>query len=235
MNEQATARPVPWLSMILPARNEANGLASVLEPLQSWRARGVELILVDGASTDATPAIARPRVDQLVVVDPGRARQMNAGAALARAPRLWFVHADTRVDDRHLARLARERAPWGHFRARLSGRRPLFRAIETLMNLRSRCSGISTGDQSLFVDAHAFNTVGGYPDQPLMEDIALSARLRARLGRPVQAGPAVTTSSRRWEQQGAMRTIVRMWWLRWRYWRGADPAVLYRLYEEDGP
>jgi GT2 family glycosyltransferase len=160
---------------------------------------------------------------------------MNAGASRARAPRLWFLHADTRVRAAHLEQLAVEPSSWGHFRARLSGRHRLFRVIERLMNLRSRWTGIATGDQSLFVDAELFRAVGGFPDQPLMEDIELSRRLRARAGWPVQASPPVVTDSRRWEEYGAWRTMVRMWCLRWSYWRGADPARLQRLYERKGP
>lgn len=223
----------PWLSVIVPTRNEEAGIAAVLEPLQPWRCRGVEVLLVDGESRDGTTEQAQPRVDQVLRIPPGRARQMNAGARRARAPRLWFLHADTRVQDQHLEYLARTGARWGHFRARLSGRHPLFRVIAYLMNLRSRWTGIVTGDQGLFVDTGLFRAVGSFPEQPLMEDIELSRRLRARAGRPVQAAPPVITDSRRWEEHGPWRTMVRMWWLRWRYWRGADPARLQRLYERD--
>lgn len=224
----------PWLSVIVPARDEAAGIAAVLEPLQPWRRRGVEVLLVDGESTDRTAELARPRVDQVLRVAPGRARQMNAGAMHARAPRLWFLHADTLVRDQHLEYLASTGAAWGHFRVRLSGGHPLFRVIECLMNLRSRWTGIATGDQSLFLNMDLFRAVGCFPEQPLMEDIELARRLRARAGWPVQAGPPVSTDSRRWEHRGPWRTMVQMWRLRWRYWRGDDPACLGRLYERGG-
>ncbi len=225
----------PWLSVIVPARNEASGIAQTLAPLASWRNRGVEVILVDGGSTDATRARAGVGVDQLLESAPGRAHQMNRGAAQARAPLLWFLHADTRVDGRHLQVLKEENRPWGHFRVRLSGRHPLFRVIAALMNLRSRVTGVSTGDQSLFVRTDLFRVAGGFPEQPLMEDVAFTARLRRQAGRPAQRGPALTTDSRRWENRGAWRTIREMWWLRWRYWRGEDPAVLRQRYERDTP
>lgn len=222
----------PWLSVIVPARNEADRIAVTLEPLQPWRGPGgVEVILVDGDSADATRVRAAPGVDRLVQSQPGRARQMNLGAGLARAPLLWFLHADTRIRTEHIERLARTGGRWGHFRVRLSGRRPLFSLIAALMNLRSRLSGISTGDQSLFVPTDLFRAVGGFPEQPLMEDVALSARLRHRAGWPVQLAPPLVTDSRRWESRGPWRTIVRMWCLRWRYWRGADSAILQQRYE----
>lgn len=217
--------------MIVPALNEAAGIRDTLMPLQVWRAEGVELILVDGGSTDATCERAEDLVDRLAACEPGRARQMNHGAGLAQAPLLWFLHADTRVDDRHLQQLARETASWGHFHVRLSGRRRLFRLIGALINLRSGLSGVATGDQALFVRRGLFRAVDGYPDQPLMEDLALCARLREQAGRAARRGPAVKTDSRRWERNGAWRTIALMWWLRWRYWRGADPGQLHRLYE----
>jgi len=224
----------PWLSVVIPARNEGAGIVDALTPLQSWRARGVEVILVDGDSADDTREQAGSRVDVLLSTAPGRAGQMNRGAACARAPLLWFLHADTHACAQHLQALQRLRRPWGHFRVRLSGPHPLLRVIEATMNLRSRVSGISTGDQSLFVRASLFRSAGGFPEQPLMEDVALARRLRERAGWPVQCGPALVTDSRRWERRGPWRTMVQMWWLRWRYWRGADPRTLQQLYE-DGP
>lgn len=223
----------PWLSVIVPARNESARIADTLAPLQAWRGRGVEVILVDGESSDGTPEAAAQRVDRLLRSAPGRAHQMNQGMAQASAPQLWFLHADTRVDERHLRALQDPPRPWGHFRVRLSGRHPLFRVIATLMNVRSRVTGISTGDQSLFGYAMALRAEGGFPEQPLMEDVALTARLRQRIGPPAQLGPAVVTDSRRWEMRGPWRTMMQMWWLRWRYWRGDDPAALQRQYERE--
>ncbi|MFW5909267.1 MAG: TIGR04283 family arsenosugar biosynthesis glycosyltransferase, partial [Thiohalospira sp.] len=160
------------------------------------------------------------------------------GAEAARAPVLLFLHADTRPpadgDRLLLAGLARSGRRWGRFDVRLSGadRHRLLRVVGALMNARSRLTGIATGDQGLFVERAAFAAVGGFPEQPLMEDIALSAALKARCGRPLCLRVRVRTSSRRWEDNGVVRTILLMWGLRLRYWLGADPAVLAARYKQ---
>ncbi len=158
---------------------------------------------------------------------------MNAGAAAASGEVLWFVHADTRVDAAGPvaleAAVADPSCAWGYFGVRLSGRGFLFWATARLMNLRSRLTGIATGDQGLFVRRDLFAAVGGYPDIPLMEDVALSRALRGHR-RPCCLPLRLTTSSRRWETRGPWRTVWLMWSLRWAYWRGADPAELAQRY-----
>ncbi len=221
------------LSVIVPARDEGAEIAAALRTLAPVRARGGEIILVDGGSRDDTVARAWPFVDNVIEAAPGRAVQMNAGAAAARGDWLWFVHADSRVDAAAVADLeamaGRSRRRWARFGVRLSGRRVLFRTIAFLMNARSCVTGIATGDQGMAVERALFESVGGYPEQPLMEDIALSRMLRAQ-ARPACLPVRITTSSRRWEQRGAWRTIWLMWSLRFAYWRGADPAALARRY-----
>lgn len=226
----------PWVSVIIPALNEAAVIDRLLAPLQPWRQRGVEVILVDGGSHDGTADLASSSVNRMLLSEPGRARQMNAGARSARAPLLWFLHADTELDDRHLRALQRYRhADWGRFDVRLRGRRWLFRLIGLLISLRSRITGIATGDQGLFVSRACFDAVGGFPEQPLMEDVELSARLKARAGRPCCLRPPLTTDSRRWERAGPWRTVWLMWRLRWDYWRGVDPVRLHaRYYRSEG-
>jgi rSAM/selenodomain-associated transferase 2 len=222
----------PALSIVIPALNEAAGIEATLQALQELRARGVELVLADGGSSDATPTLARPWVDAVVDAPRGRALQMNAGAARARADALLFLHADTRLppmgDELVLQALAGG-ACWGRFDVRIEGRPWMLRVVAALMNLRSRASGIATGDQAIFVTREAFERVGGFPVQPLMEDIEISRRLK-RLGRPACLGARVCTSGRRWEQRGVWRTIVLMWRLRWRYWRGESAARLAQAY-----
>ena len=225
----------PVLSIVIPALNEAAGLEATLQALQPLRLRGVELVLADGGSSDATPTLAQPWVDAVVDAPRGRALQMNAGAARARADVLLFLHADTRLpplaDVLVLQAVQRsdKGACWGRFDVRIEGHPRMLRVVAALMNLRSRASGIATGDQAIFITREAFERVGGFPEQPLMEDIEISRRLK-RLGRPACLRARVCTSGRRWEQRGVWRTIVLMWRLRWRYWRGESPARLAEAY-----
>jgi rSAM/selenodomain-associated transferase 2 len=225
----------PVLSIVIPALNEAAGLEATLQALQPLRLRGVELVLADGGSSDSTPTLAQPWVDAVVDAPRGRALQMNAGAARARASVLLFLHADTRLpplaDVLVLQAVQRsdKGACWGRFDVRIEGRAWMLRVVAVLMNLRSRASGIATGDQAIFITREAFERVGGFPEQALMEDIEISRRLK-RLGRPACLRARVCTSGRRWEQRGVWRTIVLMWRLRWRYWRGESPARLAEAY-----
>ena len=221
------------LSIIVPTLDEGASVATTLESFAPMRSAGDEVIVVDGGSADGTPELARPRADRVLTAPRGRARQMNAGAAAAGGDVLWFVHADSRVDP--AARADLEQAfgtgghAWARFGVRLSGRRPLFRLVAALMNARSCLTGIATGDQGIAVTRTAFEAVGGFPELPLMEDVALSRALRAR-ARPACLPVRITTSSRRWEQHGAWRTVWLMWSLRFAYWRGVDPAVLAGRY-----
>ena len=221
------------LSIIVPMLNEAAALPVLLPQLAHWHARGCEVVLVDGGSTDGSADVARAAGFRVVEAERGRARQMNAGAALARGEVLVFLHADTQLpteaDAAVRGALADERRDWGRFDVRITGRAPMLRVVAALMNLRSRLTGIATGDQAMFVRREAFDAVGGFPLQPLMEDIELSRRLLRR-SRPACLRARVTTSGRRWEQRGVWRTIVLMWRLRWAYWRGVPAEVLAEAY-----
>ena len=220
------------LSIVLPVLNEAAGITATLRALSPLRARGHEVIVVDGGSADATLALAAAGADRVVQGPRGRARQMNAGAAIARGDVLLFLPADTVLPDAADAAIQQAVAAgacWGRFDVRISGGEALFPLIAGLMNLRSRLSGIATGDQALFVQRTLFAQLGGYADQPLMEDIELSRRLRA-LSPPACLRQRVQTSGRRWQQRGVWRTVWLMWSLRWRYWRGASPEALARAY-----
>jgi rSAM/selenodomain-associated transferase 2 len=221
------------LSIVIPTLNEEVGIASALDALTPLRTAGCEVIVADGGSADRTTLLARPRCDRVVAAPRGRGAQMNAGAAAARADVLLFLHADTRLpegaDRSILGELARSKRKWGRFDVRIAGRHPLLGTVAYLMNWRSRLTGIATGDQAIFVERSAFVAVGCFPDIPLMEDIALSARLR-RVTRPLCLSACVTTSGRRWDEHGLMRTILLMWRLRAAFFRGADPAALARAY-----
>ncbi|MGQ0591163.1 MAG: TIGR04283 family arsenosugar biosynthesis glycosyltransferase [Gammaproteobacteria bacterium] len=221
------------LSIIVPCLNEAAVIVEGLCALAPLRRRGAELILVDGGSRDATSVLACPWVDRVLSAPPGRARQMNTGAREARGDILLFLHADTRLPqnaDALITSALDSGRIWGRFDVEIEGRHKMLRVVARLMNLRSRLTGIATGDQAIFVSSRAFRAIGGYPDLPLMEDIALSRRLKS-LGRPACLCERVTTSGRRWETQGVWRTILLMWRLRLRYFLGTDPGRLAARYE----
>ncbi|MES9968778.1 MAG: TIGR04283 family arsenosugar biosynthesis glycosyltransferase [Candidatus Thiodiazotropha sp.] len=221
------------ISVIIPCLNEGADLERCLMDLQPMRAAGHELILVNGGSRDLElMGKLQSSVDGLLHVSPGRALQMNRGAMQASGDVYWFLHADSRIDaDMHSAilRALSSEPTWGRFDVRLSGVHPLLRIIERMMNWRSCFSGIATGDQGIFMDRRLFEKVGGYPDQPLMEDIAISRRLKRLTPGLCLPGPLVT-SSRRWESQGIIRTMLLMWTLRFAYWIGVSPKYLARLY-----
>ena len=223
----------PRLAIIVPVLDEEAAIAATLQGLSALRARGAELIVVDGGSRDRTAEIARPLCDRLLTAPRGRAAQMNAGAGAAQGEVLLFLHADTRLPDDAdrlvLAGLAASGRAWGRFDVRIDGTHPLLPLVAALMNLRSRASGIATGDQAIFVARTAFAAVGGYPDIALMEDIVLSQRLK-RLTRPLCLRSRALTSGRRWEKHGVMRTILTMWRLRLAFWLGAKPDTLATRY-----
>lgn len=229
----AGTRPAPPLSVIVPVLNEAENIARTLGALSAARADGCEVIVVDGGSEDGSAQIAAGRCDRVVHSARGRAVQMNAGARLARAPVLLFLHADTRLPEgahrRVLAVLAECGAPWGRFDVAFEPAPAPLRLIALMMNLRSRYTGIATGDQAIFVRREAFEALGGYARIALMEDIELSRRLR-KIAWPICLHERVVTSSRRWLRGGPWRTVALMWRLRLAYFLGADPAVLARRY-----
>ena len=221
------------LSLVVPVLNEAPELPRLLTQLSRLALQDVEIIVADGGSEDGTADIVERAGFVVIGAARGRARQMNAGAAMATREVLWFMHADTHVPDEApeciLTALAKGNHVWGRFDVRISGRPYMLRVISHLMNLRSRLTGIATGDQAMFMTRHAFDEVGGFPDQPLMEDIEISKRLLA-LSRPACIARRVAPSGRRWEVNGVWRTILLMWRLRWAYWRGVPVQQLAEAY-----
>ena len=224
---------VPALSIIMPVLDEAERIAAALTALAPLRARGVEVIVADGGSRDGTMDLARPFADLVITAPRGRGAQMNAGAAVAQGDVLLFLHADTTLppgaDDMLLDRLRADKRRWGRFDVQIEGQNPLLSVVSGFMNWRSRLSGIATGDQAMFVVRSAFATVGGFPDIPLMEDVAMSKRLK-RVSRPLCIDARVVTSGRRWDQRGILRTVLLMWRLRLAYFFGSEPATLARRY-----
>jgi rSAM/selenodomain-associated transferase 2 len=224
---------MPTLSIIIPVLDEEAGIVECLDALVEYRKRGAEVIVVDGGSRDRTRELARPRADQTWISPRGRAAQMNAGAARASGDVLLFLHADTRLpafSDRSIFDGLRNSGyVWGRFDVRIVGSSFALRFVSAAMNMRSRLTGIATGDQAMFVNRDAFAACGGFPDIPLMEDIALSHALK-RIGPPLCLRAWVGTSGRRWEQHGVFRTILLMWRLRLAYFLGAEPTALARRY-----
>ncbi len=223
----------PQISIVLPILNEEAYITACLDALQALRDQNCELIVVDGGSRDRSVALAKPLADRVVVSAKGRSTQMNAGARQASGDIFWFLHADSQPpsDAPHVIRAALTQPEhcWGRFDVRLSGYRPSLRMVEFSMNLRSRLTGIATGDQGIFVRRELFERIGGYPPISLMEDIALSRALK-RHSRPVCLRQCILSSSRRWERDGVARTILLMWRLRLAYFLGADPDGLARNY-----
>lgn len=221
------------LSIIVPMLDEAHTIVATLTALGPLRARGAELIVVDGGSVDGSAALAAPLADAVIAALRGRALQMNAGAAQARGLVLLFLHADTALPPRADALVAEALLDparlWGRFDVHIEGRSAMLPVVAALMNLRSRLTGIATGDQAIFVRRDAFFQAGAFPAQPLMEDITISRRLRT-MSAPVCLRAKVTTSGRRWDSKGAWRTIFLMWKLRLRYWLGTDADALSRDY-----
>lgn len=221
------------ISIIVPTLNESAVVDLALQALQPLRARGHEVIVVDGGSRDNTLSLARKYADRTVMSGAGRALQMNAGAGYAKHEFLLFLHADTLLPDTadeliHAA-LAPQASCWGRFDVRLDHPHPVYRLVEHSINWRSHLSGVATGDQAIFVEREYFERVGSFDRLPLMEDVALSKKL-LHFARPARVTTPVLTSARRWEQGGVLRTILLMWRLRTAFFFGADPDRLAGQY-----
>jgi rSAM/selenodomain-associated transferase 2 len=221
------------MSIIVPALNEAAGICAMLASVAPLRTRGCEVIVVDGGSEDDTVALSRALADCVLSAPRGRASQMNAGAMAAQGRILLFLHADTVLPPDADALIAGALADglhcWGRFDVRIESTSSLLAIVAASMNLRSRLTGIATGDQAMFVTRDAFEIAGRFPDLELMEDIALSRALK-RLSPPACLHARACTSGRRWERNGVLRTILLMWRLRLTYFFGADPARLAMRY-----
>lgn len=242
-----TAVPIT-LSIVIPLLNEADNLPRLMGHLAHLNPAPYQVILVDGGSTDNSVAIAKELIESLIDSSPsvisgqvidwqiiesaaGRALQMNAGAELATGDVLLFLHADTQLPNHAIADItsAVRQAAWGRFDVRLDSSAWMLKVVSQMINWRSRLSGIATGDQAIFIKKPFFKQLGGYPQQPLMEDIELCKRLKA-IGKPACLRSKVITSARRWQQYGTWRTIGLMWHLRFDYWRGVSADNIKQRY-----
>ena len=227
------AGPLPdsiGVSIILPVLNEAELLDHSLANLFAcrWVQDQCEVIVCDGGSTDGSVEIAGRYPCRIVQSEAGRALQMNAASAEAAGVMLLFLHVDSTLPAAFDTGIDTD-AAWGFFRLRLDGGAIVYRLIETLINLRSRISRVAGGDQGLYFNRQFFDRIQGYPQIPLMEDIAISKTAR-RLAKPVIIEQALTSSSRRWRDKGVIKTVVLMWLLRLAYWLGVDPQRLHKIY-----
>jgi rSAM/selenodomain-associated transferase 2 len=226
------------LAIVMPVLNEEAVLDAALARLGPLRERGALVVVADGGSSDGGVMLAERHADRVLATPRGRAEQMNAGAAAALADPsidvLVFLHADTQLPpdaDRAIERACRTALAWGRFDVRIESDLALLRLVAALMNVRSRWTGISTGDQAIFATRALFERSGGFAALPVMEDIAFCRRAR-RLARPIALRERVTTSARRWQRHGVLRTVLLMWWLRLAYFLGADPARLAAVYRD---
>jgi rSAM/selenodomain-associated transferase 2 len=224
------------LSIIIPVLNEEAGLSRLNSHLQAIRNQGHEVIIVDGGSRDNTLALAYELADHVIVSKVGRAVQMNNGAAIANGDVFVFLHADTFLPDDAVQIICTAMTGncWGRFNVRLSSKRFVFRIIERFINLRSCLTSIVTGDQAMFIERSLFESVAGFPEIALMEDVEMSRRLK-KTGRPICIKQKATTSSRRWENKGVVATVLLMWKLRLYYFFGMSPDKLNRLYRHVSP
>ncbi|MGH1371953.1 MAG: TIGR04283 family arsenosugar biosynthesis glycosyltransferase [Cellvibrionaceae bacterium] len=237
MNVAKAAKSIqPKVSVVIPTYNEAASIEQTLSPLQHLRRSGdIEIVVSDGGSADGTRELVAPMVDRCVNDSQGRAAQMNSGARVSSAELILFLHADTQLPDNFLSPLIKSSGEdenaqaWGFFPVRLSGKHHLFRLIEGCINLRSRLTSMATGDQALFVSRALWRELEGFADIALMEDVDFSRRARKLAKAKVQPS-FVTTSSRRWEENGIVSTVVLMWRLRWLYFCGVSPRALAKLY-----
>ena len=222
------------LSVIVPMLNEESTIGETLAALRAGATES-EIIAVDGGSVDRCVEIARPLADHVIATSRGRARQMNAGAALGSGDILAFVHADTLVPPSFekdvLTALSEPGTVGGRFDIELDDSSFAYRLIGDLISLRSRISRTATGDQAIFVRRFVFEALGGFPDFDLCEDLDFSRKLK-RAGEVACLRSRVTSSARRWRRDGLARTVLRMWAIRALYLLGVPPSRLKQIYAD---
>ena len=220
----------PTFSFVIPVLNEAGTIGRTLKILR-LKFQNSETIVVDGGSGDGTREIAKRHCDLFLESSPGRATQMNLGASFAKGEYLFFLHADTIPDftEEEFSDQLLFSTIWGFFRIQLSGKKTIYKILSSLINKRSAITSVATGDQLIFVRRAVFDAIDGYREIPLMEDVYLSKQLRI-ISRPQVMPFRVVTSSRRWKDNGLIKTIVLMWAMRFAYFCRVSPNVLKKFY-----
>ena len=221
------------ISIVIPMLNEIETLPDLLAHLLLFKHGGCEIIFVDGGSCDGSKALVECAGFTLLNSTAGRAHQMNVGATHATGDVILFLHADTRLPLTAIKTITQAlqqwRYQWGRFDVVIAGQSRLLKIVAFMMNLRSRVTKIATGDQTIFIRRSLFSSIGGFSEQPLMEDIELCQRLKPNFF-PACLHDRVITSGRRWETRGVWRTIFLMWALRWHYWRGMSAEKVAAAY-----
>lgn len=234
------------ISIVIPVLNEIKALPDLLDFLRRGLPADTQIIVVDGGSNDGSEVYLKQwslRDSHNMVLgcaQAGRASQINEGLRQAEGVWVWMLHGDSRIDvsvckalitetGRATSQCVGPEGIWGRFDVRLADDRLVFRFIEWMMNKRSCWTGVCTGDQGIFVRREVLQTIGGVPQLALMEDIALSKKLRT-MSRPLCLSQRLGTSARRWQQGGVMKTVLLMWWLRFAYWAGVSPQRLRDWY-----
>lgn len=222
-----TKMPNLGVSIVVPLLNESAVVPELIEHLQGLNT--AQIIIVDGGSDDNTVELLKQAGLMVVISVAGRANQMNAGAKHASESMLVFLHADTRLPANYRSEIAKAEV-WGRFDVQFDSVSRAMSVIAFFMNWRSRLSAVATGDQAIFVDAAVFDSIGGFPDMPIMEDVALCKRLR-QLHAPYSSKAKVTTSARRWLRNGIISTVLKMWWYRLAFFFGVSPSTLKNGYD----
>ncbi len=221
------------ISIIIPTKNEAKNICENLSHLQGLRNRNIcEIILVDGGSTDDTIKVANNLVDHILKTKSGRAIQQNIGASIARGNIFLFLHADTYITEKQLLFIKniKKDKVWGFFKMKFNNNKIKYRILSFFINLRSKIYNYGTGDQMIYVEKNIFNKIRGFPNIMIMEDIEICSTLK-RISAPLIINSHVITSSRRWDEHGFIRTILKMKVLRFLYHIGIKTHILKRYYK----
>jgi len=226
-------KPESSIAIIVPVFNEEGTLPALIANLRQLSVKDV--LIVDGGSTDQTCQLLEDSALRRLSSPLGRAEQMNTGALNSSSDILLFIHSDTIIYSSHILAIQQAMRDascvGGRFDVSLSGHGNALNVIAWFINIRSRLTGISTGDQCQFVRRAVFEAMGGFPEQALMEDIEFSKCLK-RHGKIACLREQVVTSSRRWETHGVIRTVWLMWKLRFLYWLGVSPEKLSSMYRQ---